>query len=247
MKNCFICKTQKSETEFYRDSSRLDGLANKCKSCDSVSRKQRIQKNFAQKAEYDKARRESNPESYAAYQTEYRSRNAESIKKQRASYRQKNADKISESNKAWRSANYEESRGRQNQYYQDNRDRIVSRNSRYRTDRRKSDTLVYLADTVRRRIAHAFARQGYTKRSKTNDLVGCDWLTLSAHIESQFKDGMSWGNRGEWHIDHIIPLASAASSDEMLPLFHYTNMQPLWAIENIRKGAKMPQIEQVPM
>jgi hypothetical protein len=50
---------------------------------------------------------------------------------------------------------------------------------------------------------------------------------------------MSWDNYGEWHIDHIIPLASADTEEEVLKLYHYTNLQPLWAIDNIRKGSKI--------
>jgi len=78
---------------------------------------------------------------------------------------------------------------------------------------------------------------GYTKKSTANEILGADYAKVSAHLESQFKDGMSWENRSEWHIDHIIPLASAKNEDELIKLFHYTNLQPLWAIDNLKKGA----------
>jgi hypothetical protein len=63
--------------------------------------------------------------------------------------------------------------------------------------------------------------------------------TTKAHIEAQFHPGMSWGNYGQWHVDHIIPLASAKTAEELVALCHHTNLQPLWAEDNLRKGAKI--------
>lgn len=80
---------------------------------------------------------------------------------------------------------------------------------------------------------------GYSKRSKTTDLLGCDFKQLKSHLESKFTNGMNWDNYGKWHIDHIIPIASAKTEDEIVALNHYTNLQPLWAEDNIRKGAKL--------
>lgn len=70
-------------------------------------------------------------------------------------------------------------------------------------------------------------------------MLGCDWHHLKTHLESKFVDGMSWENRSLWHIDHIIPLASAKSVEEVVRLCHHTNLQPLWAKDNIRKGASV--------
>lgn len=80
---------------------------------------------------------------------------------------------------------------------------------------------------------------GYYKRSKTTDLLGCDFNKLKNHLESKFAIGMNWDNYGKWHIDHIVPIASAKTEDEIVALNHYTNLQPLWAEDNIRKGAKL--------
>jgi len=59
---------------------------------------------------------------------------------------------------------------------------------------------------------------------------------LKEHLEKQFDENMTWDNYGEWHIDHIIPLSSANTEEEMYKLCHYTNLQPLWAIDNIIKA-----------
>ena len=52
---------------------------------------------------------------------------------------------------------------------------------------------------------------------------------------------MSWDNHGEWHLDHIIPMASATNEKEVIKLNHYTNFQPLWAEENLQKSDKIKQ------
>jgi hypothetical protein len=64
-------------------------------------------------------------------------------------------------------------------------------------------------------------------------------LPLFIDLETQFTDGMSWDNRSEWHIDHIIPLSSAKTEDELYKLCHYENLQPLWAEDNLKKGARI--------
>lgn len=79
---------------------------------------------------------------------------------------------------------------------------------------------------------------GYSKNTKTCSILGAEFDVVKKHIESMFKDGMSWSNHGKWHIDHIIPVASAKNEEELLLLNHYTNLRPLWAIDNLRKGAK---------
>ena len=69
--------------------------------------------------------------------------------------------------------------------------------------------------------------------------VGCDVKTLRDHLETQLKDGMTWENQGEWHIDHIKPCASfdITKEDERMKCFNYTNLQPLWGTENMSKGS----------
>ena len=84
----------------------------------------------------------------------------------------------------------------------------------------------------------AMKNGGYTKKSTVNKILGADYKIIKEHLESKFKDGMSWENRSEWHIDHIVPLVSAKNEKELLKLCHYTNIQPLWAFENLSKGGK---------
>ena len=84
------------------------------------------------------------------------------------------------------------------------------------------------------------ALKNFKKSKSTETLVGCSFEDLKAHLESQFKDGMNWENYGQWHVDHIRPCVSfdLAKKSEQLECFHYTNLQPLWAEENIKKSDK---------
>ena len=96
-----------------------------------------------------------------------------------------------------------------------------------------------LASLCRSRILIALKSRNWQKKKRTRELIGCDYDFLKKHIENQFTEGMSWRNQGDWHIDHIIPLASAKTEEEMIKLAHYSNLQPLWAVDNLRKGDKI--------
>lgn len=98
-----------------------------------------------------------------------------------------------------------------------------------------------MTKNVRGRIYLAFKQFGYRKNTKTARMIGCSFDKLKRHLEDRFVDGMSWDNYGRrgWHIDHIIPLASGATLEEFEALCHYTNLQPLWAKDNLSKGDRI--------
>ena len=98
-----------------------------------------------------------------------------------------------------------------------------------------------IRNSVRKRMNNYLKLKNFTKKNKTSDVFGLTPQELIVYIESQFKDKMSWSNYGYygWHIDHIIPLSSAKSEDEIYKLCHYTNLQPLWAEDNFKKSNKI--------
>lgn len=106
------------------------------------------------------------------------------------------------------------------------------------SDLRKSEirTLKY---SLRNRIYQAFKYRNMKKNVSTSELLGCDFNYAKIHIEKKFTEGMSWDNYGEWHIDHIVPLNSAKTKEEIKELFNYKNLQPLWAKDNLSKGCKI--------
>jgi hypothetical protein len=85
------------------------------------------------------------------------------------------------------------------------------------------------------------ALKNNSKRGRTIELIGIDIVGLKNYLETKFTDGMTWENYGlyGWHIDHIIPLSSAKNEDEFTKLCHYTNLQPLWAEDNLKKSNKV--------
>ena len=105
-----------------------------------------------------------------------------------------------------------------------------------------SDPVVKLTRAIRTFVCQAIGRGGYKKRSRTQEILGCDFGFFKSHIEKQFCPGMNWENRSDWHIDHIQPLAGAETEEEVIALNHYTNLRPLWAAENLSKGAQITHL-----
>lgn len=97
---------------------------------------------------------------------------------------------------------------------------------------------------VRSMIYNSFRRGKngrYRKNTKTEQILGCTMDDFIIHLQSLFEDGMTIHNHGKWHIDHIKPLSLAKNVSEIMQLCHYTNLQPLWAIDNMKKGSKYEQ------
>lgn len=113
-------------------------------------------------------------------------------------------------------------------------------NERYK-ERYDTDPQFRMAVVLRKRIVMALKTRGISKSKSLRELLGCAIPELKAHLEKQFKHGMSWSNHGDWHIDHIRPCAAfnLALLTEQKACFHYSNLQPLWAEENMRKSAKL--------
>lgn len=106
----------------------------------------------------------------------------------------------------------------------------------YQKQRMKKDKTFYVMKLVRNRV-NSFIRNNNLKSFSKK--LGCTLETFKLHIESQFKLGMTWENYGEWHIDHIFPLSKANNDDLLKKAVHYTNLQPLWAEENLKKSNKI--------
>jgi len=160
-------------------------------------------------------------------------RNSEYVKK----HRKLNPDKFRIREMRYRLNNPEKVKIRRKKYYENNK----IKHSEYFIKKYNNDSNFKLISNIRRRISIFLKIKKIDKTNKTFDIVGCTPEFLKEHLEKQFKEGMSWGNYGfyGWHIDHIIPLSSAKTEEEIYKLCHYTNLQPLWAEENLKKGNKV--------
>lgn len=113
---------------------------------------------------------------------------------------------------------------------------------RKRREKVKNNLNLNLTQILRSRCYNALKCKNNRKSTHTLDLLGCSIEHLKRHLESQFKEGMSWDNYGKWHVDHIIPCSyfDLTKEENQRICFNYRNLQPLWAKENDSKGAKVP-------
>jgi hypothetical protein len=254
MKTCRDCKVEKEFTEFRKRKSSKDGFRNQCKKCLSIKSRKWRKENQYKILENRKKDYEKNKERYKRKAKEWVENNKERVRKRAKDYYKKNELRIKEWNRQYqidskdkvleyRKVYYETNKNiickKTREYYNKNKVKVKIYSKEYAKERKKTDTLFKMKCNLRTRTWSAFKRKGYKKTSQTQDMLGVDWEVCKAHIERQFKKGMKWRNHGEWHIDHIIPLASAKNEKELRKLCYYRNLQPLWAVDNLNKSDKI--------
>ena len=190
-------------------------------------------------AEKNRKWREANREKNAERVRKWRKANPKKVSEMHCKWREANAVRLAEQKRNYHAANCEKINKKRREYRAAN---LESVRSQARTQKRtqhankKSDPIYQMARRVRGRMRMALKEKGFCKESKTAKTIGCSWKQFAKHIESQFSGGMSWDNRSEWHLDHILPLSCATTIEGLEKLSHYTNIRPLWAAENLRKS-----------
>ncbi len=220
-KECTKCNSVKPLTEFHKRKEVPCGYVSWCKSCRKVVR-------LMDYYVCGGKERESN----SAERKQYRKDNKSKISIRRRSHYIKNKEKNNEQSRL---------------YSKNNRDRINELSRKRQKERKKTDPLYKLQCNIRCRVLEAFKSKEWTKSNKTQSLLGAEKYIVSAHMERQFKKGMNWSNHGnghgKWNIDHKIPLSIAKTKEELRELCHYTNLQPLWWIDNLKKKDKILAIQ----
>lgn len=150
-------------------------------------------------------------------------------------YREKHKDKL-----RLRKRNKKNDSEYQRNYRKQNKGKIRAYMNEYRKERYNKDIQFRISTTLRSRLRTAIKNE-FKIGSAIKDL-GCSIIELKSYLESKFLSGMSWDNYGleGWHIDHVKPLSAFDLSDrkQMLEACHYTNLQPLWAKDNLSKSDK---------
>jgi hypothetical protein len=127
------------------------------------------------------------------------------------------------------------------EYYKSDKYIIYQRKyqRKYQKSRYCSDIQYKLSKVLRVRLSHAL-KGNFKVCSAVKDL-GCTIVELKVYLEERFQPGMTWENYGEWELDHKYPLSKVDLIDreQLLRVCHYTNLQPLWKLDNIRKGDKV--------
>ncbi len=208
-KVCKKCLIEKEDIDFHKG-------RNECKLC---------------RKEYDKLRYLENVDENRKKSREKYLKSPEYIKQ----WVENNRDKVNMISKKWRDNNNE----KHIKSVLNSRNKNIERYNQYMVNKRNTDPIFKISFNVRNRLNKFLKIYNITKKNKTFDIVGCTPEFLKGYLESQFKNGMSWENRSEWHIDHIIPLSSAKTEEELYSLCHYTNLQPLWAKDNMKKSNKI--------
>ncbi len=130
---------------------------------------------------------------------------------------------------------------RTSRYYQKNKDKRNAYNLERHHKRMATDPLYVLKKRYRNRTRKLFRYINRTKEQSSIPYLGCDFSFFKEYFESKFTEGMSWEKvlTGEIHIDHIVPISTAKDEEDIKRLSHYSNLQPLWAIDNLKKANKV--------
>ena len=147
-------------------------------------------------------------------------------------YRLDNLDKRKESTKQWYLNNPEYRKKYNKKYSSENKDKI----NKYKKNRKLTNPFLKISHNICSLIGSSIKKQGYTKKSRTYEILGCSYEDFKIHLENQFTEGMTWDNYGKWHLDHIYPVSRAIDEQHLIKLNHYTNFQPLWAEDNFKKS-----------
>lgn len=123
----------------------------------------------------------------------------------------------------------------QRQYRQENKEKRSAQHKKWVDSNYKTNIQYRLSNSLRQRLRQAL-KDGYKNGSAVRDL-GCSIENFKQYIENQFQEGMTWDNYGEWHLDHIKPLISfdLTQRKQLLEAVHFSNLRPLWAIDNLRR------------
>lgn len=210
VKFCNGCLENKNITYFNIDNSKKDGLQRICKKC----------------------------------QKDYREKNKKSIKDKQKSNYQKNKDSLNNKQKKYYKENRELILRYQKKYASENKYKIKKYKREYNKNRMKNDPEYQIQSILKSRF-NSLIKEGVinysgSKTKRSQELLGCSLLFFKEYIENLFTEGMSFENHGMygWHYDHIKPLSSfnLLEEEEQKIAFHYTNIQPLWAEDNLSKG-----------
>jgi len=209
MKICLKCNIEKDLSYFTNNKTKKDGKCVYCRSC---------------YAAINKEWRKNNPEKDKKIHDKWGKNNIEAIRKNRLRSYYRHKEKMNKYSREYKKRNKEE---------------LNRKAKAYTRHKYITDINFRLRIILRGRLWKAISRK--SKQSGALVLLGCSIDELKSYLEKQFVTGMNWDNYGDWHIDHIKPCCSFDLTDleQQRICFHYTNLQPLWAKDNIRKNGKI--------
>lgn len=221
MKKCKKCREEKELDFFGKDINSKDGYKSQCKLCRNISNKEYRDNN----KDYYKNYRDNNKEKNIQYQVKYREENSENIKEYKKTYKLENIDKVKESNRLYYIKNKDEILKTNKNWVENNKERNSIIKKKWYNKKREEDNLFYLRTNISNLIRNTLKSNGFTKNTKTCNIIGCTYPELLLKLNNN-KYGFLF-EHGLYDIDHIIPISTAKSEDELLKLNNHTNLQLL--------------------
>lgn len=235
VKTCTKCGECKPATkEFF--TKKLDGFTSQCKPCLQESKRQAYYAKQDSINARRRAKRMANPEHYRAADNARYASGAKKRQNQPWDAKRQDAGRL------YYQKNKERIIARQSQYQRDNVADVRRRMSVYTKNRRERDPVFAFKLRVRALLGIALRSRNIEKSATTEQILGCRLDFFREHIERQFKRGMNWDRLGEIHLDHIVPLATAQTEEDVIRLNHFTNLRPIWAKDNLSKGAQITHL-----
>jgi len=246
-KICAKCEIEKDLSDFYTNNKAKDGKCARCISCMSRKKEVSYEDTISKVCNTCNIRKDLSEFHKGDCKLGVRNRCKECekpIKKKYTDIRIKNMSedklKYKEYHAKYREENKIIIRDKIKEYNMKNRNIISKKYNVYIKHRFNYDILFKLTFNIRTLVRNSFYHNGYTKNSKTQEILGCSFEEFRLYLESKFESWMTWENRGlyngelnyGWDIDHIIPLSSATTEEELIELNHYTNLQPLCSYVN---------------
>ena len=253
LKKCKKCEEVKSLDEFNNSAKGKNGKNSQCRNCNKLYYKN----NKDRHSELGKEYRDKNKEKIIKISKEYYKNNKERILEEAKKYQNKNKEKISEKSKEYYKNNKEKINQKEKEYrdknkekikefYKNNKQKFSEKYKKYRNknkekinrrarERRKTNPLFKLRCLITSNIGMSLKNKGYTKKTKTYNMLKCDYNFFMTWLNGVASNGNTYGI-GDLHLDHVIPISLAETEDEAYLLNHYSNYQLLSADENLAKG-----------
>ena len=231
-----------------------------CKNCDCIRSKKYREANRDKVAQKKRGYYEKHKEEINQKWREYYEENKEELcqkvkeyikthKEEKAArdkkYAENHKEEIAARNKKYYLQNRDSLISKSNEHYANNREECIKRSTARGRERYAEDPIFRLVCNLRSRVKNAIKSDAGEKAAGTIELLGCTIQDVRIFLETKFQPGMSWDNYGEWHIDHIKPCAKFNLQDpeEQRKCFHWTNLQPLWAADNLSKGDRLDWVK----
>ncbi|WP_336152134.1 hypothetical protein [Acinetobacter sp. 99] len=207
MKICRKCAENRELSQFVKNRNKPDGLHTVCKPCTKIYKDKYYKENKSGILQGFRERYQENPEKYKDAENRRRKANLSAYNQRSLNYQKKNKDQVNKRHREWEAL------------------------------QRQQNTQFKIRASIRKHLNNALNRDSVNCIAA--DQLGCSIAFYKDYLSEKFKDGMNWGNRGSvWSIDHIIPLSSfdLTDIDQLKKASHYTNTQPLYIVDNNKKG-----------